>query len=100
MISDVRNNSEVPRNHEYSLKVLPLYASLTLSAQKAVFMDYSRGDHYVRKCVVCTNIAETSITVPSVKFVIDSGYVKQKTYDPVRHMESLLVVPISKVRGL
>lgn len=47
--------------------------------------------------VLATNIAETSVTVPGVRFVIDPGYVKQKTYDPARRMESLVVVPISQV---
>lgn len=47
--------------------------------------------------VVATNIAETSVTVPGVRFVIDPGYVKQKTYDPARRMESLVIVPISQV---
>lgn len=47
--------------------------------------------------VMATNIAETSVTVPGVRFVIDPGYVKQKTYDPARRMESLVVVPISQV---
>lgn len=47
--------------------------------------------------VMATNIAETSVTVPGVRFVIDPGYVKQKTYDPTRRMESLVVVPISQV---
>lgn len=46
---------------------------------------------------MATNIAETSVTVPGVRFVIDPGYVKQKTYDPARRMESLVVVPISQV---
>lgn len=46
---------------------------------------------------MATNIAETSVTVPGVRFVIDPGYVKQKTYDPSRRMESLVVVPISQV---
>lgn len=46
---------------------------------------------------MATNIAETSVTVPGIRFVIDPGYVKQKTYDPSRRMESLVVVPISKV---
>lgn len=46
---------------------------------------------------MATNIAETSVTVPGVRFVIDPGYVKQKTYDPTRRMESLVVVPISQV---
>lgn len=46
---------------------------------------------------MATNIAETSVTVPGVRFVVDPGYVKQKTYDPARRMESLVVVPISQV---
>lgn len=46
---------------------------------------------------MATNIAETSVTVPGVRFVVDPGYVKQKAYDPARRMESLVVVPISKV---
>lgn len=46
----------------------------------------------IRKCVVATNIAETSITVPHVRYVVDAGYVKQKTYDPERRMETLIVV--------
>ena len=50
-----------------------------------------------RKCIVATNIAETSITVPNVRFVVDCGYTKQKTFDPARSMESLVVVPISQV---
>jgi ATP-dependent RNA helicase DHX8/PRP22 len=85
--------------------VLPLYASLPTDAQQSVFRKpqapgrRSNGDDggFVRKCIVATNIAETSITVPNVRFVVDSGFVKQKTYDPARHLESLVVVPISQV---
>ena len=47
--------------------------------------------------VVATNIAETSLTVPGVRFVVDAGYCKQKTFDPVRGVESLVVVPVSRV---
>ena len=51
----------------------------------------------IRKVVVATNIAETSLTVPGVKYVVDPGYVKQKGYDPERAVASLVVVPISKI---
>ena len=47
--------------------------------------------------IVCTNIAETSVTVNRVRYVVDPGFVKQKCYNPARSMESLVVVPISKV---
>ncbi|CAN0388716.1 unnamed protein product, partial [Discosporangium mesarthrocarpum] len=76
------------------LLVIPLYGALSGDAQGAVFRAVGPG---VRKVVVATNIAETSVTVPGVRFVVDPGYVKQKAYDPARRMESLVVVPVSKV---
>lgn len=100
------------------LIVLPLYAALTSEQQAKVFKNPKyllehdkkiRTDHMgasgevktegklLRKCVIATNIAETSITVPQVRFVVDAGYVKQKAYDPSRGMESLVIVPSSKV---
>ena len=94
--------AEGGHSHGFGLLVLPLYASLELEEQQKVFRKpfqrYRNSPSYTRKIIVCTNIAETSVTVPHVRFVIDCGYVKQKTYDPSRHLESLLVVPISQVR--
>jgi ATP-dependent RNA helicase DHX8/PRP22 len=92
------------------LIILPLYAALTSDQQTRVFRNpkhlLPKGcpetmpdgtKRLLRKCVIATNIAETSITVPQVRFVVDAGYVKQKAYDPSRGMESLVVVPSSKV---
>ena len=76
------------------LLVLSLYSSLPSETQQKVFKLYSNN---IRKCVVATNIAETSITVPNVRFVIDPGYVKQKAYDPTKRIEALVTVPISQV---
>ncbi|CAM9518443.1 unnamed protein product, partial [Phaeothamnion confervicola] len=56
------------------MKVLPLYGALPAEAQAAMFAPVPRG---VRKVVVATNVAETSVTVPGVRFVVDAGYVKQ-----------------------
>ena len=47
-----------------------------------------------RKVVLATNIAETSITIDGVVFVIDPGFVKQNTYNPRTGMSSLVVVPV------
>lgn len=59
------------------MKVLPFYALLPDQKQRLVFDDY--GDD-VRKVVVATNVAETSVTVPGVAYVVDSGRVKEKIF--------------------
>ena len=77
------------------LDVVPLYGALPMDAAERVFEDVD--ENTTRKIVVATNVAETSITVPGVKYVVDSGYVKLKGYEPRRAVASLTVVPISKV---
>lgn len=49
-----------------------------------------------RKVVVATNIAETSVTVDGIVYVVDPGFVKQRQYNPQTGMDSLGVVPISR----
>ncbi|KAK4290124.1 hypothetical protein Pmani_036961 [Petrolisthes manimaculis] len=65
---------------EQAMWVLPLYSMLTPDKQKMVFDGAPEG---MRLCVVSTNVAETSLTIPSVKYVVDSGKVKEKVYDKV-----------------
>jgi len=48
--------------------------------------------------VLATNIAETSLTIDGIIYVIDPGFCKQKNYNPHTGMESLIVVPCSKVQ--
>lgn len=75
------------------LLVLPLFAALSQAAQQRVFQPAPRN---TRKIVIATNIAETSVTVPGVRFVIDSGKAKVKQFRTSIGMESLLVKPISQ----
>lgn len=49
---------------------------------------------------MATNIAETSVTIPGIKYVIDPGFVKARTYDPNKGLSSLNVIPISKAQAL
>jgi len=79
------------------LLVLPLYAALPPEMQSRVFAP--PPSPLVRRCIVSTNIAETSVTVDGVVYVIDPGTVKQKEYNPRTGMESLRVVPISRVQA-
>ena len=84
--SDMR--ADVPK-----LQVLPLFAALPQDAQQAVFQ---RPPPKTRKVILATNIAETSVTVPGVRFVIDCGKAKIKHFRTGLGLESLLVKPISK----
>ncbi|KAM6571689.1 hypothetical protein CsatA_015769 [Cannabis sativa] len=52
------------------------------------------------KVILATNITKTSVTIPGIKYVIDPGLVKARSYDPKQGLESLTVVPISKARAL
>lgn len=77
------------------LKVLPLYAALPMYQQQEVFNPVDEG---TRKVILSTNIAETSVTIPGIKYVIDSGLVKVKTYNPVSGIEILGVTPCAKAQ--
>ncbi|CAI9779386.1 unnamed protein product [Fraxinus pennsylvanica] len=76
--------------------ILPLHGSLAPEMQVRVF---SPPPPNCRRFIVSTNIAETSLTVDGVVYVIDSGYVKQRQYNPSTGMYSLDVVQISKVQA-
>jgi len=75
------------------LLVLPIYANLPTDMQAKIFEKTPDG---ARKVVLATNIAETSITIDNIVFVIDPGFCKQNSFNPRTGMESLIVVPCSK----
>ena len=74
--------------------MFPLYAALPAEQQAEVFKPVPND---VRKVVVCTNIAETSVTVPGIRFVIDPGFSREKYYDARTGIDGLDTVRISKV---
>eukprot|EP00397_Hematodinium_sp_SG-2012_P017134 GEMP01017507.1.p1 GENE.GEMP01017507.1~~GEMP01017507.1.p1 ORF type:complete len:561 (+),score=135.09 GEMP01017507.1:640-2322(+) len=77
--------------------ILPLYGSLPSEEQKKVF---DPVDKNCRKIIFSTNIAETSLTIDGVAFVVDCGYAKQKEYNPKTGMESLQLTQISQVQAI
>ena len=79
------------------LAVAPIYASLPSDLQAKIFEPPPEGG---RKVVLATNIAETSLTIDGIKYVIDPGFCKQKSYNPRTGMESLMVTPTSQASAL
>ncbi|KAJ3853884.1 P-loop containing nucleoside triphosphate hydrolase protein [Lentinula lateritia] len=82
------------------LVCVPLYSSLPSQQQQRIFdaapKPSQEGYPPGRKVVVSTNIAETSLTIDGIVYVVDPGFSKQKVYNPRIRVESLLVSPISK----
>uniref|UniRef100_A0A6N2L6X2 RNA helicase n=1 Tax=Salix viminalis TaxID=40686 RepID=A0A6N2L6X2_SALVM len=79
------------------LIICPIYANLPTELQAKIFEPTPEG---ARKVVLATNIAETSLTIDGIKYVIDPGFCKTKSYNPRTGMESLLVTPISKASAM
>ncbi|KAF4993824.1 hypothetical protein FDECE_13298 [Fusarium decemcellulare] len=75
------------------LMPLPLYAGLSTEQQMYIFDKPPEG---TRKVVFSTNIAEASVTIDGIVYVVDSGFVKLRAYDPRTGIESLTATPVSK----
>ncbi|KAE8806792.1 Pre-mRNA-splicing factor ATP-dependent RNA helicase PRP16 [Hordeum vulgare] len=75
------------------LSILPIYSQLPADLQAKIFQKAGEG---TRKCIVATNIAETSLTVDGIFYVIDTGYGKMKVYNPRMGMDALQVFPCSQ----
>lgn len=75
------------------LVICPIYANLPSELQTKIFEPTPEG---ARKVVLATNIAETSLTIDGIVYVIDPGYVKENVYNPTTGMSNLVVVPCSR----
>ncbi|KNE86846.1 hypothetical protein PSTG_19787, partial [Puccinia striiformis f. sp. tritici PST-78] len=78
------------------LAVLPIYSQMPADLQAKIFESTQDGR---RKCIVATNIAETSLTVDGIMYVIDSGFSKLKVYNPRVGMDALQITPISQANA-
>ena len=89
---DIRETCELINGRKYKNTVIfPLFARLAASEQSRVFSNIS-----ARKIIVATNIAETSLTIPGIKYVIDSGLARISRYTPKSRTTALPVTAISK----
>ncbi|MGL1892082.1 MAG: ATP-dependent RNA helicase HrpA [Spirochaetaceae bacterium] len=82
---------QLTKRYNGKVELLPLYARLTQSEQRAVFKQTNS-----RKVIVSTNIAETSLTIPGIKYVVDSGVARISQYSPQTRTMGLPVSPISR----
>ncbi|KAM4743028.1 putative ATP-dependent RNA helicase DHX34 isoform 1-T2 [Anableps anableps] len=92
-ISNIQEACQVYATHTRRWIVLPLHSTLSLAQQDKVFDVSPPG---VRKCIISTNIAETSVTIDGVRFVVDSGKVKEMSFDPKAKMQRLQEFWISR----
>lgn len=77
--------------------ILPLYANLPPHEQNKVFA--RPPSESIRKIIISTNIAETSVTIPGVRFVVDCGLVKQKAFQNTTGVDSLQVTAVSQAQA-
>ncbi len=83
-------------NDPPQLSILPIYSQMPADLQAKIFDRAAPG---VRKCIVATNIAETSLTVDGIMYVVDAGYSKLKVYNPRMGMDTLQITPISQANA-
>ena len=89
---DIRETCETLKGRQFARTViLPLFARLSAGEQRRVFAGTA-----ARKIIVATNVAETSITIPGIKYVVDTGLARISQYVPRSRTTSLPVVPISR----
>jgi ATP-dependent helicase HrpA len=89
---EIRETAEALRKHHPpETEILPLYARLSAAEQQKVFQTHGR-----RRIVLATNVAETSLTVPGIRYVVDPGTARISRYSPRNKVQRLPIEPISQ----
>ncbi|MEQ6340907.1 MAG: ATP-dependent RNA helicase HrpA [Gammaproteobacteria bacterium] len=89
---EIRETAEnLRKHHPPHTEILPLYARLNAAEQEQVFRP-----HTGRRIVLATNVAETSLTVPGIRYVIDPGHARVSRYNPRTKVQRLPIEPISQ----
>ncbi|EGE79057.1 adenosinetriphosphatase [Blastomyces gilchristii SLH14081] len=83
-------------NDPPKISILPIYSQMPADLQAKIFDKAPPG---VRKVIVATNIAETSLTVDGIMYVVDAGFSKLKVYNPRMGMDTLQITPISQANA-
>ena len=90
---EIRDTAEALRKHHPpGTEILPLYSRLSVAEQDAIF----KPTHALRRIVLATNVAETSLTVPGIRYVIDPGTARVKRYSARNKVEQLLIEKVSQ----
>lgn len=92
----LEDDSDLSENKFPPLKCLPLYSMLPKHLQRKVFEERSNKEHDFRMCIISTNVAETSLTIPNIRYVVDSGKEKRRDFDPVTGVSRFVVDWCSK----
>ncbi|MBV6307096.1 ATP-dependent RNA helicase HrpA [Candidimonas humi] len=90
---EIRETAEALRKHHpVGAEILPLYARLSQAEQERIFRPQGNS----RRIVLATNVAETSLTVPGIRYVVDSGLARIKRYSWRNKVEQLRIEPVSQ----
>jgi len=89
-------DAEPGKSSKDTLLILPMYSQLPADLQAKIFDPAPNG---TRKCIISTNVAETSLTVDGIKYVIDTGYCKLKVFNSKIGMDTLTITPESQANA-
>ncbi|KAK3085550.1 hypothetical protein FSP39_005176 [Pinctada imbricata] len=93
LIDEAKVLNKKKDENRLKMQILPMYGSLPASEQMKVF---ERTPRFTRKVVIATNIAEASITINGIVYIVDCGFVKLRAYNPKTGINSLMVIPVSQ----